>query len=117
MLGDVTHGLESTVGTGYSLVLDTGTFHGLTPEKRLAMGREVTAITSKHATVILDCFAPATVGPLPPGVHPGRRRGSVPRLGDHRRAPRGHRPGPIAKVLKFDELFSWLNRAPQPADD
>ncbi len=39
--GDVTRLRESGVGVGYDLVLDTGTFHGLTPAQRLEMGREV----------------------------------------------------------------------------
>ena len=39
--GDVTRLRESGVGSGYDLVLDTGTFHGLTPAQRLDMGREV----------------------------------------------------------------------------
>ncbi len=66
--GDVTRLRESGVGSGYDLVLDTGTFHGLTPAQRLDMGREVTAITATGATVILDCFAPGHRGPLPPAA-------------------------------------------------
>ena len=62
---------ESGVGSGYDLVLDTGTFHGLTPAQRLDMGREVSAITAPDATVILDCFSPRRRGPLPRGLHAG----------------------------------------------
>ncbi len=36
--GDVTRLQASDVGAGYRLVLDTGTFHGLGPDERRAMG-------------------------------------------------------------------------------
>ena len=64
-LGDVTRLRDSAVGDGYSLIIDTGTFHGLTSDQRLAMGREVDAIAADDGTVILDCFAPGRRGPLP----------------------------------------------------
>ncbi len=51
--GDVTALRESDVGSGYRLVLDTGTFHGLTPPQREAMGREVTAAAAPDATLLL----------------------------------------------------------------
>ena len=44
--GDVTDLRSTNVGNGFRLVLDTGTFHGLDPEQRSAMGREVTAIAA-----------------------------------------------------------------------
>ena len=69
--GDVTNGLESQVGSGYDLVLDTGTFHGLSAAQRLDMGRGVSAVTAPDATVILDCFAPRNRGPLPRGCTQG----------------------------------------------
>jgi hypothetical protein len=39
--------------TGFRLILDTGTFHGLTDEQRTAMGREVDAVAAADATVLL----------------------------------------------------------------
>ena len=48
VLGDVTRLQESAVGSDYDLVVDTGTFHGLTPAQRLDMGREVTAVAAKR---------------------------------------------------------------------
>ena len=50
---DVTALRESEVGSGYELLLDTGTFHGLTPPQRAAMGREVTAVAAPDATLLL----------------------------------------------------------------
>ena len=60
--GDVTALHESDVGTGYRLVLDTGTFHGLTDAQREAMGREVTTLAAPGATLLLDCFEPRQRG-------------------------------------------------------
>lgn len=51
--GDVTDLRAAGIGSGYRLVLDTGTFHGLRPEQRAAMGREVSAVAADDATVLL----------------------------------------------------------------
>src|SRR3954447_2473383 len=48
--GDVTALREAGVGSGFRLVLDTGTFHGLSDDQRAAMGREVSAIAAPDAT-------------------------------------------------------------------
>ena len=55
--GDVTDLREAGVGSDFRLVLDTGTFHGLTDAQREAMGREVSAVAASDATVLLDVFA------------------------------------------------------------
>ena len=59
MHADVTALRDAGVGTDFRLVLDTGTFHGLSIAQRKAMGREVSAVAADDATVLLDCFAPA----------------------------------------------------------
>jgi hypothetical protein len=41
--GDVTALREAGVDSGFRLLVDTGTFHGLTDADREAMGREVSA--------------------------------------------------------------------------
>lgn len=51
--GDVTELRGTDVGTGYKLLLDTGTFHGLDEEQQRAMGREIDAIAGADATVLL----------------------------------------------------------------
>jgi SAM-dependent methyltransferase len=51
--GDVTALRAAGVGSGFRLVLDTGTFHGLNTPQREAMGREVSAIAAADATVLL----------------------------------------------------------------
>ena len=108
--GDVTALRESGVGSGFRLVLDTGTFHGLTDAQREAMGLGVTAVTAPDATVLLDCFAPRRRGPLPRGA--SRR--------DVERAFRGWQvtdveiadtePDALARLFRFDERFYRLRR-------
>src|SRR5204862_7857201 len=66
--GDVTALREAGIGSGFRLVVDTGTFHGLSDAQREAMGNEVSAVAAPDATVILDCFAPRRRGPLPRGA-------------------------------------------------
>ena len=56
--GDITALREAGIGSGFRLLLDTGTFHGLSDARREAMGREVSAIAGPDATLVLDCFAP-----------------------------------------------------------
>jgi len=110
VLGDVTRLGESGIGTGYSLVVDTGTFHGLTSDQRLAMGREVDAVAAEDATVILDCFAPGRRGPLPRGCTRADVEKAFPawRITDVVNADT--QPDPLAKALKFDEVFYRLVR-------
>ena len=51
--GDVTALRSAGIGTGFRLVLDSGTFHDFHADQRKAMGREVSAIASSDATVLL----------------------------------------------------------------
>jgi hypothetical protein len=108
--GDVTALRDSGVGSGFRLVVDTGTFHGLDEPGRLAMARELSAICTHDATILLDCFEPRRRGPLPRGAS----RAEV------ERAFQGWKitdveiadtePDPIARVFKFDERFYRLRR-------
>ena len=110
VLGDVTRLRESAVGSGYRLVLDTGTFHGLTTAQRRDMGREVTSVAADEATVILDCFAPRRRGPLPHGCTQADVEEAFPgwRITDAVAADL--EPDPIARVFRFDEVFYRLRR-------
>jgi SAM-dependent methyltransferase len=109
ILGDVTQ-LESAIGSDYDLILDTGTFHGLTPAQRLDMGRETTFVAAQDATVILDCFSPRRRGPLPRGCTQADVEAAFPawRITDVIDADTD--PDPIARLFKFDEVFYRLRR-------
>ncbi len=51
--GDVTALRAAGIGSGFRLVLDTGTFHDFNRAQREAMGREISAIAAPDATVLL----------------------------------------------------------------
>lgn len=108
--GDVTALREADVGSGFRLVLDTGTFHGLTDAQREAMGREVGAVAAADATVLLDCFAPRRRGPLPRGASQEEVEAAFPgwKVTDVEVAD--EEPDPIARLFKFDERFYRLTR-------
>ena len=65
--GDVTALRDAGVRTGYRLLLDTGTFHGLKSQQRIAMGREVDAVAALDATFLLLAW-PRRRRPLIRGV-------------------------------------------------
>ncbi|WP_217702785.1 class I SAM-dependent methyltransferase [Nocardioides guangzhouensis] len=108
--GDVTRLLESDVGPGYDLVLDTGTFHGLTPAQRRDMGREVDAISAADATVVLDCFSPRKRGPLPRGCTREDVEEAFPGWEVVAVVDADTDPDPISRILRFDEVFYRLRR-------
>jgi hypothetical protein len=108
--GDVTALRESGVGAGFGLVLDTGTFHGLSGPQREAMGREVDGIAADDATVLLDCFAPRRRGPLPRGASQADVERAFPgwRITDAEVADT--EPDALARLFRFDERFYRLRR-------
>ena len=108
--GDVTDLRAADIGSDFRLVLDTGTFHGLTDTQREAMGREVSAITASDATVLLDVFAPGRRGPLPRGASRGDVEAAFPgwKVTDVEVADA--EPDAIARRLKFDEHWYRLRR-------
>ena len=65
--GDVTRLCEAEVGSGFRLVLDTGTFHDFDPRQQQGMARSVDALATRDATVILLCW-PRRMRPLIRGV-------------------------------------------------
>jgi SAM-dependent methyltransferase len=110
ILGDVTRLHESELGSGYRLVLDTGTFHGLNPEERRAMGREVSAVASNDATLLLDCFAPGHRGPLPRGCTRIDVEEAFPAWEITDAVSAESDPDPLARALRFHEVFYRLRR-------
>lgn len=65
--GDVTWLSEADVGSGFRLILDTGTFHDFDTEQQQGMARSVDALATRDATVILLCW-PRRIRPLIRGV-------------------------------------------------
>jgi hypothetical protein len=108
--GDVTALSQAGVGSSFRLVLDTGTFHGLTDEQRRAMGREVTSVCAADAAIVLDCFAPRRRGPLPRGASREEVERAFPawQIVDDEVAD--SEPDTIARLFKFDERFYRLRR-------
>jgi hypothetical protein len=109
---DVTTLTAAAVGSGYRLLLDTGTFHGLSDAQRVAMGRQISAIASPDAALILDCFAPRRRAPLPRGAD----RSGIERafsgwdITDVEVADT--EPNPMARMFRLEERFYCLRRKP-----
>jgi SAM-dependent methyltransferase len=61
--GNVTKLRAAGIGSGFRLVLDTGTFHDLRSDQRQVMGREVGAVAAYDASVLLLAW-PRRVRPL-----------------------------------------------------
>jgi SAM-dependent methyltransferase len=65
---DVTALRGAGLTPAFSFLLDMECFNHLDDAQRLAMGREVNAVASNDATMLLLGWARARRGPLPPGV-------------------------------------------------
>ena len=111
VLGDVADLRAAGIDSGYQLVLDTGTFHGLTREQREAMGREIDAVAAPDASVLLLAWEPKRRGPLPRGVSRSEIEAAFPdwtvtEVGEtHFEAPK-----PVELLLKPDEHWYRLHR-------
>ena len=66
--GDVTALREAGIGSGFDLVWDFGTIHGLTRIQQRSAGREIGAVASPDAVILLLAWAPGQRGPLPRGM-------------------------------------------------
>ncbi len=66
--GSITALSAAGVGSGFRLILDFGVVHGLRPEQVRAVSREVTAVATEDAVLLMYTFAPGRRGPLPRGI-------------------------------------------------
>jgi SAM-dependent methyltransferase len=107
---DVTALGAAGVDSGFRLLLDTGTFHGLGDAEREAMGRELSAVAAPDATLILDCFAPRRRGPLPRGAGRGQIERAFPRWQITDVEVADTDPDPIARLFRFEERFYCLRQ-------
>jgi SAM-dependent methyltransferase len=66
--GSVTALTAAGIGSGFRLILDFGVVHGLSPDQVRAVSREVTAVATADATLLMYAFSPGRRGPLPRGI-------------------------------------------------
>ena len=105
---DVTELLK--IGEGYKLVLDTGTFHGLTSVQRKAMGKAVNKIAGQDATILLLVWDPKWRGPLPGGASREEIEMCFPDWTITHVEPAAAEPEAIYKILKANEQWYRLCR-------
>jgi SAM-dependent methyltransferase len=98
--GSITRMREADVGGDFRLVWDFGTIHGLTPEQRAATGREIDAVTTSDASILLMAWTPARRGPLPRGMSREDLLAMLPgwRITDEESMDASGLPGPIRNV-------------------
>jgi cyclopropane fatty-acyl-phospholipid synthase-like methyltransferase len=105
---DVTELLK--IGEGYKLVLDTGTFHGLTSVQRKAMGKAVNRIAGQDAAILLLVWDPKWRGPLPGGASREEIEMCFPDWAITHVEPAAAEPEAIYKILKANEQWYRLCR-------
>jgi len=66
--GSVTALAAAGIGSGFRLILDFGVVHGLPPQEVRVVSREVTAVATDDATLLMYAFSPGRRGPLPRGI-------------------------------------------------
>ncbi|MCA1703216.1 MAG: class I SAM-dependent methyltransferase [Gaiellales bacterium] len=109
--GDVTKLSSAGIGSGFRLLLDTGTFHGLKDEQRKAMGREVDAVAATDATLLMLAWPrrrrPLIRGVDRSGIEEAFPGWTVTDVGpSHFQAPK-----PIEVLLRPDEHWYRLRRS------
>jgi hypothetical protein len=114
---DVTAPEVAGVGSDFRLLLDTGTFHGLGEADREAMGRQLSAVASPDAMLILDCFAPRRRGPLPRGADREQIERAFPGWKIVGAEVADTDPDPIARLFRFEERFYSLRQSNERNDD
>ena len=109
--GDVTALSQAGIGTGFRLILDTGTFHDFNAEQRAAMGRGVEAIAGPDATLLLLVW-PKRRRPLIRGVTRDEIEAAFPAWTVTHVEPSHFRlPTPLELLLRPDEHWYRLRRA------
>jgi SAM-dependent methyltransferase len=109
--GDVTALAEAGVGSGFRLILDTGTFHDFDDGQRAAMGRGVEAVAGPDATLLLLIW-PKRRRPLIRGVSRDEIEAAFPAWTVTHVEPSHFRlPKPLEWLLRPDEHWYRLRRA------
>jgi cyclopropane fatty-acyl-phospholipid synthase-like methyltransferase len=98
------------IGSGYNLLLDTGTFHGLSGAQRKAMGKAINNIADEKATILLLVWDPKWRGPLPSGASREEIEMCFPDWMITHVEPAADEPEAIYKILKANEQWYRLCR-------
>ncbi len=98
------------IGDGYKLILDTGTFHGLSSAQRKAMGKAVDNVAGQDATVLLLVWDPKWRGPLPGGASREEIESCFLNWAITHVEPAADEPEAIYKILKANEQWYRLCR-------
>lgn len=110
VLGDVTRLKDAEVGDGYRLIVDTGTFHDFDPDQQVAMGREIDAIATDDAVIILTVW-PRRRRPLIRGVDRPEIEAAFPGWEVTDVGPSGYNaPRVLNALLRPEEHFYRLRR-------
>ena len=98
------------VGKGFDLLLDTGTFHGLTHAQRKAMGTALNNIANQNATILLLVWDPRWRAFLPSGASRQEIESCFPDWKITQVEPASDKPETIYKILKANEQWYRLCR-------
>jgi SAM-dependent methyltransferase len=108
---DVTRLSETQVGSGFRLILDTGTFHDFDADQQHAMARSVNTLATEDATVILLCWT-RRIRPLIRGVSQQEIEAAFTGWKITDVEPSYFKlPAPLEWVLRPDEHWYCLRRA------
>jgi len=108
---DVTELEHADIGTGFRLVLDSGTFHDFDEARQKAMGRGITAVAAPEATVLLLVW-PKRRRPLIRGASRAEIERAFPEWKITHVEPSHFRlPKPMQWLLRPDEHWYRLRRA------
>jgi len=108
--GDATALEQAHVGSEFRLVLDTGTFHDFNAAQRKAMGRGITAVAARDATVLLLVW-PKRRRPLIRGASRDEVEAAFPDWYiTHVEPSHFHLPKPLQLILRPDEHWYRLRR-------
>jgi cyclopropane fatty-acyl-phospholipid synthase-like methyltransferase len=110
--GDVTNLVSAGAGSGFRLLLDTGTFHGLSAEQRREMAKEITAVASPDATLLVLAWEPRRRGPFPRGADLTGLEATFPGWEVTDEGPSGFgAPPPVELLLRPRERWYRLSRS------
>lgn len=108
--GDVTKLTEDGIGSGYKLILDTGTYHGLPNKHRVEMGTAVNRVATDRTSLLLLVWDPKKRGPLPAGASREEIERNFPEWEITHVEPAANEPEAIYKILKANEQWYRLCR-------